>query len=171
MTTFAERLKKALDKLNISQAEAARRCGVTQQSINYIISNNLKASKLAVKIAASLDINPNWLIYGEGNFVETKYYEIPVFDNVYDLLKYSNNDLDKATWRHVVIDIYLGDLAFAFLVDSQKLAICCQKEYNDQPIEFLCIIGAEIQICKEPCDSLSFSIIEWRSRRANFNFS
>lgn len=171
MKTFAERLKLALDKIGISQAEAARRCGISQQAINYIISNNLKQSKLAVAIASALDINPNWLIYGEGKFKETKCYEIPVFDNAYKILKYINNDVDESSTAFILVDMYLGDLAFAYLVSSNKLAICSQKKYNIQPMEYLCITASSAVIHKTPITDLFFNIIEWRIRGADFQFS
>jgi transcriptional regulator with XRE-family HTH domain len=171
MKTFAKRLQMAIEKLGISQAEAARRCGVSQQSINYIISNDLKHSKLAVGIAASLNINPDWLIYGEGKFKETTCYEIPVLGSVYELLKYLNNDIDKDTIRTIMVDTYLGDLAFAYLVEANKMAICCKKEYDIEPMDYLCISGVSAEINQTPMSDLSFSIIEWRTRRANFNLS
>lgn len=171
MNTFAERLKMAIEKMGISQAEAARRSGISQQSINYIISNNLKQSKLAVKIASSLDINPDWLIYGEGKFKETKYYEIPIFDNAYKILKYINHDIDTDSLPSLIVDLYLGNLAFAYLASPTKLAICCEKEYNSSPLDYLCILGTSAEINKKPITDLAFSIIEWRSRCANFQFS
>ena len=171
MKTFAKRLQQAIERLGISQAEAARRCGVSQQSINYIISNDLKHSKLAVSIADALSINPDWLIYGEGKFKETTYYEIPVFDKAYDLLKYLNNDIDTDAVRTIMVDLYLGDLAFAYLVEPNKMALCCKKEYNVEPMDFLCISGLSIEVNKKPISDMSFSIFEWRTRHAGFKIT
>lgn len=170
MKTFAERLKIAIEKIGISQTEAARRCGISQQSINYMILNNLKQSKLAANIAASLNINPDWLIYGEGRFKETKYYEVPIIDSAYKILKYIHNDLDKDTCPSIVIDIYLGNIAFAYLFEPNKLAICCEKEYNFEPMEYLCIAGTAVKIEKQSTLDLAFSIIEWRIRSVGFQF-
>lgn len=171
MKTFAARLKFALEKLDISQAEAARRCGISQQSINYIISNDLKQSKLAPTIASTLDINPEWLIYGEGRFKETKYYEIPVFENAYGILKYLNHDLDLNSCKFIVVDLYLGNLAFAYLAEPHKLAICCENEYNLKPLDYLNLSGLSVKIDNRPLTDLAYGIIEWRIRLANFQFS
>jgi transcriptional regulator with XRE-family HTH domain len=171
MKTFAERLKIAIEKLKISQAEAARRCGISQQSINYIISNDLKQSKLAVNIASGLQVNPDWLIYGEGKFQEVKLYEIPVFRTAYEVLKYLHHDLDDNKTNYITIDIYIGDIAFGYLVEANMLAICCNKEYNNQPLEYLCIFGTNVEISKNPVTDLAFGIIEWRTRCVGFEFS
>lgn len=171
MKTFAERLKMALDKIGISQAEAARRCNISQQSINYIISNNLEQSKLAVKIASSLDINPEWLIYGVGKFKETTYYEIPVLNSAFQILKFINNDLDIETVPCLASELYFGELIFAYLVEPNELAICCQKEYTLPALKYLCIVGSKVEITKEPLTDLFFGIIEWRKRCASFSFS
>lgn len=70
-----------------------------------------------------------------------------------------------------MIEAYLGDLTFAYLKEPNKIAICCRKESEIEPIEYLCISGMSVEIFKEPLSDCSFSIIEWRTRRASFKFA
>ena len=167
MNTFAEKLKIALKKRELSQAEAARLCGIAQQSLNYIISNNLNSSKLALQIASSLNINPEWLILGQGKFEETKLYELPIIHSPYMLKKFLQREIDENTMDYTVINVFLGDTAFAYLTDSKKIAICATEIINVYQIEYLNITNAAVIISKEK-EELSFPIFEWRIRNVDF---
>lgn len=170
MNTFAERLKTAIDKRGISQAEAARICGIAQQSLNYIISNNLKSSKLAPEIAAALGINPEWLILGLGKFEENKLYELPILHSPYMLKKFIKGDIDLNTVDYAVINIDLGDQAFAYLIESKKLIICSNTIISTQNrnIEYLCIEDLVASISPVVKGELSFPIFEWRIRSVDY---
>lgn len=170
MKTLAQRLKIALDTLGLSQREAGKICGISQQSINYIITRDLDHSKLAATIASALNINPNWLIYGEGKFKEQMYYEIPVLNCAYEILKYLHGDLNENTTPTTTFDFYLGNIAFAYLLEPNKLAICCDKDYNYPAVEYLCIKELKVEISPSPTTTQAFSVIEWRLRSAEFKF-
>lgn len=168
MNTLAKRLQAALDKLGISQSEAARRCGISQQSLNYIISKNLNHSKLAPQISTALDINPEWLIYGEGRFQEVKIFEIPILESPYILMKFINNDLDLDNIKFTFSDIDLGNYGFGYLTEPTKLVICTDLSlvrYNN--LGYLCLNNNNILISEDPND-LAFSIFEWRTRCDKF---
>ncbi len=166
MTTFAQRLRLALERKGISQAEAARQAHISQQSINYIINNNLKSSKLAPKIASVLNINPEWLIYGTGKFQETKIYELPLIHSLYLLNKFLKQSVDEEQMEYIVTDKYLGDSSFAYLLTPKKLAICC-GDGSIASREYLTIANDTICIT---CDKQqqSFAIFEWRIRHVDF---
>lgn len=164
--TFSERLKIAIEKLNISQAEAARRCGITQQSMNYMISKNISSSKLAPKISSALEINPEWLIYGEGRFKETRTYEVPILSDVYSIIKMMNNDLDTSSHKYTVIDYNLGNLAFAYLLKPNEIIICKPWHFADQSTEYFEVNQQEIHFITAPNEN-SFTIYEWRRRNVD----
>lgn len=169
MNTFAERLKIAIAKRGISQAEAARLSGIAQQSFNYIIANNLKSSKLAPQIASSLGINPEWLILGQGKFEENKIYELPIIHSPYMLKKFIKKELDENSLDYTAINIDLGDLAFAYLLETKKMVICAADIINtqNQKIEYLSIeeLAASVTEIK---GELSFPIFEWRIRNVDY---
>jgi transcriptional regulator with XRE-family HTH domain len=169
MNTFAERLKIAINKRGISQAEAARLCGIAQQSLNYIIANNLKSSKLAIQIASSLAISPDWLILGQGKFEENKIYELPIIHSPYMLSKFLKNELNENSLDHTVINTDLGDLAFAYLFETKKMLICSQEitNYQNQKLEYLSIEEFNAYITKKK-EKLSFPIFEWRIRNVDY---
>lgn len=169
MTTFAERLKLAIAKREISQAEAARVCGIAQQSLNYIIANNLKSSKLAPQIAASLKINPEWLILGHGRFEENRIYELPIIHSAYMLKKYLKKELDKNSLEYTVINIDLGNMAFAYLLENKKMLICSTNAMKDQnqSIEYLSVDEMTATVTKTK-GIFSFPIFEWRIRSVEF---
>lgn len=169
MNTFAERLKNAIAKRGISQAEAARLSGVAQQSFNYIITNNLKSSKLAPQIAARLGINPEWLILGQGKFEENKIYELPILHSPYLLRKYIKRELDENSLDYTTINIDLGDLAFAYLLETKKMVICSINNINteNQNTEYLSIKELTASVTEIKAE-LSFPIFEWRIRIVDY---
>jgi transcriptional regulator with XRE-family HTH domain len=169
MNTFAERLKIAIAKRGISQAEAARLCGIAQQSLNYIITNNLNSSKLAPHIASALGINPEWLILGQGKFEENKVYELPIIHSPYMLKKFMRNELEEKSLDYTVININLGDLAFAYLLNAKKMVICSTKVLNaqNQKLEYLNIEESATSVTDKQGE-LSFPIFEWRIRNVDY---
>lgn len=166
MRTFAERLKIAIEKKGMSQSMAARICGISQQSMNYIISNNLTSSKLAPRIASALDINPEWLMYGRGRFEETKIYELQIIHNPYMLIKFLNNDIDANSVRYTAIDIDLGESAFAYIIEPKKMMICSSSNKFSYS-EYLTLKNSIVEITKRK-KKISFGIFEWRSRYVDF---
>lgn len=166
METFAERLKWAIDKKGISQAEAARKSHISQQSMNYIIKSNLESSKLAPQIASALNVNPEWLIYGRGKFEETKVYELPILNSPYMLFKFLHNDIDENVIKHTLVDIDLGDKAFAYLVEPKKMAICSSTD-EFHPLQYLTLTTSAVTVTNNRGE-LSFAIFEWRDRHVNF---
>lgn len=167
MNTFGERLQTAIEKRGLSQAQAARQCGIAQQSINYIIKSKLKSSKLATQIAASLNINPEWLIFGHGKFEETRVYELPIIHSFYMLKKFLKGDLSNNEMDHTLTDTHLGDMAFAYLLEPKKLLICSDCASTTQANEYLSIKDTGVAITRTKT-ALSFPIFEWRTRHVDF---
>lgn len=167
MNSFAERLKIALEKRNLSQAEAARKCGLSQQSINYIIKNNLKTSKLGTEIATALNINPEWLIYGRGKFEESKIYELPIMHSYTLLKKFINNELKLDKVDYIVTEFFLGYTAFAYLLEPRKLIICGDESFISTSGQYLTFDGSSSFIT-DLKGQISFPVFEWRIRYEDF---
>lgn len=60
--TVGERIDSRLNTLGMSQAELARRVGISQPTINGLIKGNNAGSKHLHRIAAELETNPAWLV-------------------------------------------------------------------------------------------------------------
>lgn len=132
MKTLAERLKYALYKLDINQVEAANTSGISQQSINYIIRNNLTESRLSSRIAEGLKLNPEWLIYGRGEMISPKIYKIPLITDYLSLQLYLNDrDIDKEA-DFLLTNRQLGCKPFAVKNERNKILICTKENEKDE---------------------------------------
>lgn len=79
------RLKKALLERQMSQTELAEKTGYTRVYINQLVQaarGEFKKDSALKRIALALDINPQWLIYGEGDMLTESlgYAKGQVFD-------------------------------------------------------------------------------------------
>lgn len=61
LMTVGERIEQRLTRLSMSQAELARRVGVSQPTINALVNGNNSGSKHLHRIAAELETSPAWL--------------------------------------------------------------------------------------------------------------
>ena len=59
--TVGERIEERLSALGLSQAELARRVGISQPTINGLIKGNNAGSKHLHRIASELETSPAWL--------------------------------------------------------------------------------------------------------------
>lgn len=87
METLAKRLKYLLQINQMTQDELARKVNVSQQAINYILTEKTRKPKNILKIAAVFDVNPYWLETGEGN----KFDDVRI-TNPAELDKYENSE-------------------------------------------------------------------------------
>ncbi len=63
--SFKERLKKARQAKNLTQAQLADLCGLTQPAITRLESGAVKATTYITKLAEVLDVSAKWLEEGE----------------------------------------------------------------------------------------------------------
>lgn len=164
MKNLSDRIKFALYKLDISQTEAARRCGMSQQSMHYIIRKNVDSSKLANQIAVGLKISPEWLISGKGKFENPETDNIPIIDNVITLNYFINGGNIKDSADFIVSSTYFDKVSFAYLVECNKIAICLSKECEIKDTivtEYLIIKDRSIEISNKKTED-SYQIVEWR---------
>ena len=175
MDTLAERLKYALYLLGLNQAEAAKISGISQQSINYIIKNNLNASRLSSKIADGLNINSEWLINGKGEMNSPKIYKIPLIFDYLSLQLYMNDrKIDKET-AYLLTHRFISAKPFAVKTEINKLCIC--KKLSDEDSEnliddYLCYDEKGMVIIKSHMLDLKdrnsiYKIVEWREYDMN----
>ena len=63
MEIFVQRVKERSERLGFSQAEVARRCGVTERAFNHYMSGRSEPNLATLlRIAAVLDCTPNELL-------------------------------------------------------------------------------------------------------------
>ena len=159
--TLGSRLKKILKDKNLTQKDAAEIVGISAQSLNYIITNDLKTSKLAPKIAMKLGIHSDWLLYGKGRPMEPVFFEVPIVNNTFALEKFIQQEdtLDNIS-DFAVIDYDLGPNAFAYLLNKRELVFCHPYESNITSNLFLCINFSDniVELKEEKSSENSFSV-------------
>lgn len=64
MNTISQRLKQKRLELNMTQAQLAEKAGMKQQSIQSIESGSTKRPRFLFELAAALQCDPIWLMYG-----------------------------------------------------------------------------------------------------------
>lgn len=66
MDTLAKRLRYARERAALSQSELARRVSVRPQAIQFIEAGRVRRPRSLVEIAHTLNVNPEWLLFGRG---------------------------------------------------------------------------------------------------------
>lgn len=161
-TTFGERLEYALKRLKISQTELAKRAGVSQQAINYIVNKKLNESRFSASFAIALGINPQWLILGVGEFHTETFLKIPIINSFIELQKYLRGDPLAEGNLKIVTEADLGELPFAFQTKLSQIAVCStENRFNAQ--EYLTVEEAKIEVINRPAMH-TYPIYEWRKR-------
>lgn len=63
----SKRLKELVEELGVNQTEFAAAIGTTQNTINAYFTNRRQLTEgMAAKIGLKYGINPQWLLFGEG---------------------------------------------------------------------------------------------------------
>jgi transcriptional regulator with XRE-family HTH domain len=76
--TLGERLKQSREALGLSQAELARKAGMTQGSIGNLETGTRKSAKNILVIAQALGVDAMWLQYGAAQYKPPQAEEKPV---------------------------------------------------------------------------------------------
>lgn len=81
MATFQSRLREAMDEKGISQAELARRTGITRTSISKYLKGTFKAKQQYLSaLAKVLDVNEAWLMGLDVDKQRPTHYSVPKED-------------------------------------------------------------------------------------------
>lgn len=64
--SLSDRLKIAISRAGVTQAELAVKANLSQGAINKLVSGKAKSSKGLLAIALALNVNPQWLQWGTG---------------------------------------------------------------------------------------------------------
>ena len=67
MNSLAQRLKRAREDLNLTQAELADRSGTTQQTVHKIEAGKNTRPRAIKALAHALRVPPSWLLFGDDN--------------------------------------------------------------------------------------------------------
>ncbi len=102
-----DRLKEAMLRKNISQADLAEAVGISAVAIGKILSGETSKSRYIIAISAALDINPMWLQSGEGEITEPEQVSQPKQVNPYTPYYPTSLDQDAVKWVLEFIDKHL----------------------------------------------------------------
>ena len=141
MSSFGERLSKALNDAQKSQSELSRQLGISQPSVNaWVKDKNQPETKRVAEIASALDVDAGWLLDGRGNGVASlmtgtlgKFVDTPSPTN-WDAEGYAASN----SWD-VDEDMRVYDMAWQFI----------QKEQEEAPVQ----VGAI-------CDAIGIKLVE-----------
>ncbi|KOE79482.1 hypothetical protein ACS86_17855 [Vibrio alginolyticus] len=147
---FSDRLRFALYKKGMSQAEAARKSSISQQALNYIIKNRLDKSKLSSQIALGLDINPEWLIYGKGDWENKPSARVFKVKDKY-MIDLILMDRDDVSFDVEHFDMYIpGGVNIAFSFEDGDETIIFTDQIKDKSIfkrkEYVYFEGVNIKM-------------------------
>jgi SOS-response transcriptional repressor LexA len=129
--SMGERLGEQLSAQKLSQNALARKAGVRQQTIQYLISSKANGSSYAVRLARALGVNPVWLQEGTGDPLSpavsvTPYPGMAAAHWIHKLQSLSEVDAmligEGLSGPMVVTAAEVGDRAFAVDVVGRSMA-------------------------------------------------
>ena len=164
--TLARRLQFIMEKYGYTHNDVARMCSVKQGSVSYILSKNLDKSKLANDLADGLKISYEWLTTGKGTIEKERIYKIPLFDNLFDCIKYKNNT-SMPSQHHVYSNLKaLSNNSFALQLGEKLTILCsfCSEQINNTGLylNINSLINGQYCVAKNQEGEFSFPIVEMR---------
>lgn len=85
MDTLAQRLAYARQEAGLTQADLAKKAGVSPQTINFVENGRNKGTKHIIAIAKVLGVTATWLDSGKGEMREVSLRPVAVWDKESDL--------------------------------------------------------------------------------------
>ncbi|MFZ9036423.1 MAG: helix-turn-helix domain-containing protein [Francisellaceae bacterium] len=166
--TLADRLQHIIESRNLSHNDVARLCGIKQGSVSYILAKNLNRSKLALEMANGLNVSYNWLTTGKGSMKPQSIHQIPLFDNIFDCIKFARNkDTDMIeNYIYSEQDAFAGE-CFALSLDDRVILICSfaktVKQFCGLYLNIDNVLEGSVNLSREPLSDASFPVVEFRS--------
>lgn len=135
--TFAQRLRTVMERKNLNTVEVAKLAGVSRQSVNYILNNNLKSSKLSLQFALALNVSYDWLARGidDNSFLELN--EILVFTDIFDLIQYIHTKKTDNIRKSVSYNKLLQKDAFVFLNKANNTYYYCSTDKSIESSQYI----------------------------------
>lgn len=134
MAELGFRIRQALARKGMSQAELARKIGVKQQTISYLCAPDSPATttRYGTQIAQALGVNPSWLHTGLGDpdnpvvhvvveGVEVLFRRVPLFGDVNSVSAYLESKPAKAKSVGIITNLHVGDKVFAIEIDDRSM--------------------------------------------------
>ncbi len=167
--TLSDRLRCALDKLGITQAELGKRINVSRQVIQYLCRSNIHKSKFSYDIAEAMNINVDWLVTGKGDMLfeesSEKQHYLPQQKAV-PILQWNQID----SWLHKTLDNHdiKGWTSIAANISPRSYALIL-KDNSMLPrfdAETTVIIDPDMSL-RPPCFVIAYvkKIHDWVFRR------
>lgn len=126
MDTLGKRLKTAREAKKLSQAELAKKAGVTTGAIGNIEAESRKNPRDLLSIAAALGVSPHWLQTGQGSMgdhvlhIEAGSYVLS--GNALDrLVRLDKRTVPPTRTRGEIVNGQAGEV-YAFQLDDDALA-------------------------------------------------
>tara|TARA_R110002126_G_scaffold222360_3_gene367541 strand:+ start:1102 stop:1737 length:636 start_codon:yes stop_codon:yes gene_type:complete len=128
-STFKDRVTSVLNDLNRSKAWLAEKIGISRQALNYLLANT-NGGKYISHIADALNINPEWLVSGEGDLNLTTNHM-----NTIPLLKLENisrwlNGTFTELYETILVEDTDTSGTFAIILDNSSM----EKEFAKNSI-------------------------------------
>lgn len=127
-STFADRLKIAIESAGYTQSELAMKIGVTQGAIQKLVSGKAKSTRNMIAIAEALDVSPHWLSSGDGEMKHDKRSTIP-----------PKNEWQKVSVWDSSTPLDDDEVEVPFLRDIELAAgdgSYCEEDYNGFKLRF-----------------------------------
>lgn len=136
MDTLSDRLKIAMERAEVSQAELARKIGIKPAALQYLLSSGAQASRFTFELAHALDVKTEWLAAGAGNmtteedteyqlFLKQKQVPLITFDDIIFWLREKSLHHD---WPIFLIDSDIGDSSFAIKINNAAMKPLLNKD-------------------------------------------
>lgn len=77
MKTLAQRLRYCRERAGHSQSALARAVGIKPQAVQLIEAGRVEKPRNLLALATALDVNPNWLLTGDGPMSPVAINETP----------------------------------------------------------------------------------------------
>lgn len=157
MNELKDRLKFARERLNLSQADVAMAVGMKQPSYFQLEAGKTKKSRFSYDIARFLEINPDWLINGNGEMLPTynvNNRHLSISNNSSFNQNFGNTtfnvvegeqkiDFNATPATHLKEQILLSEILFHEIKHNQVFALRICDDYLEPVIANNAIVIAE----------------------------
>lgn len=128
--TLSGRLKFAMKRAGISQANLARSIGIKPAALQYLLASNARSSRFTFELAHALNVRTEWLAAGAGPMVPeddplyrllVKYKRIPILkpEEIQGWLINNSHSENYDDW--ILVPVNTGVKSFAFSIPDASM--------------------------------------------------